>query len=158
MNGRIGEIFEILPDTIQVANAALILILIPIFEYFIYPMLGKSLRISFNYSSVHYRIVFFFFKKMGQSRPIFVYFRSFLITISIIQIEKSVDGVLGIQTRSRRMIGADKTTELWRPPQYRIVSLLNKKLGKAVVVTQLVEQSLPKPELHGSNPIHSRRK
>ena len=87
MNGRIGEIFEILPDTIQVANAALILILIPIFEYFIYPMLGKSLRISFNYSSVHYRIVFF--KKMGQSRPIFVYFRSFLITISIIQIEKA---------------------------------------------------------------------
>ena len=66
MNGRIGEIFEILPDTIQVANAALILILIPIFEYFIYPMLGKSLRISFNYSSVHYRIVFFFLKKWAN--------------------------------------------------------------------------------------------
>ena len=30
-----------------------------------------------------------FFKKMGQSRPLFVYFHHFLITISIIQIEKA---------------------------------------------------------------------
>ena len=52
---------------------------------------------------------------MGQSRPLFVYFHYFLITISIIQIEKSVDGVLGIQTQGRRMVGADKTTELLRP-------------------------------------------
>ena len=50
---------------------------------------------------------------MGQSRPLFVYFHSFLITISI-QIEKSVDGVLGIRTQGRRMVGAAKTTELWR--------------------------------------------
>ena len=28
------------------------------------------------------------FRKMGQSRPLFVYFRPFLITISIMQIEK----------------------------------------------------------------------
>ena len=49
---------------------------------------------------------------MGQSRPLFVYFRYFLITISIIQIEKSVDGVLGIRTRGRRMVGAEETTEL----------------------------------------------
>ena len=52
---------------------------------------------------------------MGQSRPLFVYFRYFLDTISIIQIEKSIDGMLGIQTRGCRMVGADKTTELWRP-------------------------------------------
>ena len=51
---------------------------------------------------------------MGHSRPLFVYFRSFLITTSI-QIEKSIDGVLGIQTQGRRMVGADETTELWRP-------------------------------------------
>ena len=57
---------------------------------------------------------------MGQSRPLFVYFRYFLDTISIIQIEKSVDGVLGIRTRGRRMVGADKTTELWRPRKYFI--------------------------------------
>ena len=50
---------------------------------------------------------------MGQSRPLFVYFRYFLDTISIIQIEKSIDGVLGIQTRGRRMVGADETTESW---------------------------------------------
>ena len=53
--------------------------------------------------------------KMGQSQPLFVYFRSFLITISI-QIEKSVDGVLGIRAQGQRMVGADKTMELWRPP------------------------------------------
>ena len=53
---------------------------------------------------------------MGQSRPLFVYFRYFFDTISIIQIEKSVVGVLGIQTQGRRMVGADETTELWRPP------------------------------------------
>ena len=52
---------------------------------------------------------------MGQSRPLFVYFHYFLDTISIIQIEKSVDGVLGNRTWGRRMVGADETTELWRP-------------------------------------------
>ena len=53
---------------------------------------------------------------MGQSRPLLVYFRYFLATILIQQIEESVDGVLGIRTRGRRMAGADETTELWRPP------------------------------------------
>ena len=53
---------------------------------------------------------------MGQSRPLFVYFHSFPVTIST-QIEKSIDDVLGIRTRGRRMVGADETTELWRPPQ-----------------------------------------
>ena len=37
---------------------------------------------------------------------IFVYFCPFLITISKIQIGKSIDGVLGILTRGRRMVGA----------------------------------------------------
>ena len=36
--------------------------------------------------------------------------------MSIIQIEKSVDGVLRIQTWGHRMVGADETMELWRPP------------------------------------------
>ena len=53
---------------------------------------------------------------MGQSWPLFVYFCPFFNTTSIIQIEKSVDGVLGIRTRGRRMEGADKTMELWLPP------------------------------------------
>ena len=55
------------------------------------------------------------FKKWANPGLFFVYFRSFLITISI-QIEKSIDGVLGIRTRGRRMVGADETTELWQPP------------------------------------------
>ena len=53
---------------------------------------------------------------MGHPGIFFVYFRAFLITISIKQIENSIDGVLGIRTRSRRMVGADDTTELWRQP------------------------------------------
>ena len=73
------------------------------------------------------------FKKMGQSRPLFVYFRHFLITISIIQIEKSVVGVLRIRTWGRRMVGADETMELWRPPcnipfMYSTLSLIFKVL------------------------------
>ena len=59
----------------------------------------------------------FFKKTMGQFRPLYVYFRYCLDTISIIQIEKSRDGVLGIRTLGRRMVGADETTELWRPPK-----------------------------------------
>ena len=54
----------------------------------------------------------FFFKWANPGLFLF-YFHSFLIIISI-QIAKSIDGVLGIRTRGRRMVGADKTTELWR--------------------------------------------
>ena len=35
--------------------------------------------------------------------------------MSIIQIEKSIDGVLGIRTHGRRMVVADETIEPWRP-------------------------------------------
>ena len=52
------------------------------------------------------------FKKWANPGLFLVYFRSFLVTISI-QIEKSV----GIRTQGRRMVGADKTTEQWRPPR-----------------------------------------
>ena len=58
---------------------------------------------------------------MGQSRPLFVYFSSFLVTISI-QIQKRVDGVLGMQTLGRRMVGADETTELWRPQNRNLLT------------------------------------
>ena len=62
---------------------------------------------------------------MGQSRPLFVYFHSFLITISKIHIEKSVDGVLGIRTCGCRMEGAYVTTELWRPPAEQNLTLFS---------------------------------
>ena len=64
-----------------------------------------------------------FFLKMGQSRPLFVYFCAFLITISIIPIEKSLTGVLGIRTHCCMMVDTDDTTELRRPPSTFIVSL-----------------------------------
>ena len=53
---------------------------------------------------------------MSQSRPLLTYFHPFLGPISIaisIQIEKSIDGVLGIRTRDCRIVGTDETTELW---------------------------------------------
>ena len=53
---------------------------------------------------------------MDTSGPLFVYFRPFLIKILTIQIEKSVDDVLGIRTGGCRLVVADETTELWRPP------------------------------------------
>ena len=49
--------------------------------------------------------------KNGPNPAFFVYFHPFLITISIIPIEKSIDGVLGIRTRGRRIVGANYTTE-----------------------------------------------
>ena len=55
------------------------------------------------------------FLKWANPGLFFVYFCSFLFKISI-QIEKTVDGVLGIRTWGRRMVGAVETKELWRPP------------------------------------------
>ena len=53
---------------------------------------------------------------MDQSRPLFVYFRSFHIPIQMtnIQFEKSIDGVLGTRSQGGWMEGADKSTELMR--------------------------------------------
>ena len=50
--------------------------------------------------------LFYQLKKWANPGLFFVYYCSFLITISI-QIEKSIDGVLGIRTRGLRMVGAD---------------------------------------------------
>ena len=71
--------------------------------------LGKITQIS-----LLTKYYFLFFKKMGQSRPLFVNFS--LFSWYIFNNTKSVVGVLGIQTWGRRMVSADETTELWRPP------------------------------------------
>ena len=55
------------------------------------------------------------FKKWANIGLFPVYFRPFLITTSTIQIENSLDGVIGIRTRGCRMVGANDTMELWRP-------------------------------------------
>ena len=57
-----------------------------------------------------------FFKKWANPGLFLFIFCSFLLTISKIQIEKSVNCVLGIRTRGCSMVGTDETTELWRPP------------------------------------------
>ena len=58
-----------------------------------------------------------FLKKTWINPGLFsVYFHPFQITITIIQIEKSEDSVLGIRTHGRIFVGADKTTELWKLP------------------------------------------
>ena len=57
-------------------------------------------------------IIIFYLSDVRWAIPAsFVYFRPFLIKISTIQIEKSIGGVLGIRTRSRRIVGGDQTTE-----------------------------------------------
>ena len=81
---------------------------------------------------------------MGQSRPLFVYFRYFLISISIIQIEKSIYGVLGIRTRGCRMVGIDKTTELWRPPSVR----------HSILALELLQEINPIRE-HNDDEVHN---
>jgi len=60
----------------------------------------------------HTRLRFIHMFKYRQIPAFFVYFRLFYITFQI-QIEKSIDVVLGIQTR---MISADRSSDLWRPP------------------------------------------
>ena len=56
----------------------------------------------------------FIVKKMGQTRPLFVYFRSFHMTkYSTNNVnQKSVDGVLWTQTQGGEMEGSDESTEL----------------------------------------------
>ena len=65
------------------------------------------------------------------------YFRTFLIQTLVIQIEKSIDGVLGIRTRGRMMVGADETTELWQRPKGRVSLLL---LQSGDIILLLVNQ------------------
>ena len=55
----------------------------------------------------------FFYKIWANPGLFFIYFCPFHITIQF-QIEKGIDGELGIQTQSHRIVGTDKTTELWR--------------------------------------------
>ena len=74
---------------------------------------------------------------MGQTRPLFGLFRSFShykystnLTIN----DKSIDGVLGTRTRGSRMVGADKSTELWRHPESsNVVSAHNERIRSKLI-------------------------
>ena len=50
---------------------------------------------------------------------LFCLLSSFVHDLNQIQIDKSIDGVLGSRTQDGRMEGADKFTELWRHPRER---------------------------------------
>ena len=77
-------------------------------------------------TSCHIGIVIFQFLILNMDCPSLFLFIFVLFHIRIqLQIEKSVDGVLGIRTRGHRMVGTDKTTELWRPPNISIITHLN---------------------------------
>ena len=57
---------------------------------------------------------------MGQTRVLFVYFRTFHNLMTNIKQNltlngKSMDGMLGIRTRDRWMLGADESTDLLQP-------------------------------------------
>ena len=69
------------------------------------------------------KILSHFYNIWANLALFFVYFRPFLIQNSIIPIEKSVDGVLGVRTRGRMIVGVDETTELWRPRNFALFNL-----------------------------------
>ena len=52
---------------------------------------------------------------MGQTRPLFVLNTITNIVHNLAVNGNRTDGVLGIQTRDCRMVGADKSTQLGRP-------------------------------------------
>ena len=63
------------------------------------------------------------YTNMGQPQPLFVYFPPFLNTITNIvqnKLCKSIDGVLRIRTRDRKIERADESTELGRTPINKI--------------------------------------
>ena len=70
-----------------------------------------------------YQTVERFFKLLANPSLFFVYFDLFTSQINY-KLKKNIDGVLGIQTRGRRVVGVDKTTELWRPQMFINVTVV----------------------------------
>ena len=77
-------------------------------------LLSSSQLESFLTRETIFKVIYFesFFEN-GPIPASFCLICYFHVTISIIQIEKSIVGVLRIRTRGCRMVGTDKTTELW---------------------------------------------
>ena len=57
---------------------------------------------------------------MGQTLPLFVYFRSFRIPYLTLN-DISINGVIGIRTWDGMMVCTDESTDLWRHPMGVIV-------------------------------------
>ena len=67
-------------------------------------------NVSFNVTFAPFLISFRFC--LFLKGPLFVYFLPSIVTILIIETEKSIDSMLGVQTRGCRMVGAEETTKL----------------------------------------------
>ena len=85
--------------------------------------LQNMLQIHMRLRCGKLQLFLLFFKKMGQTRPLFGLFSFFSqrkdkystnFTIN----DKSIDGVLGSQTWGGMMEGADESTVLWRHPNF----------------------------------------
>ena len=53
---------------------------------------------------------------MGPNRPLSVYLDPFINTTTNVVHNLTINGLLGIRTLDRKMVGTDESTELWRPP------------------------------------------
>ena len=80
---------------------------------------------------------------MGQSRPLFVYFCKFSRYNFNKKMEKSIVGVLGIRTQGHRMVGADKTTELWQPGSKKCLYTMHYERAANLAVIKIVS-----PKIH----------
>ena len=81
---------------------------------------------------------------MGQSRLLFLFIFVFSTCHNLNSnlIHKSIDGVLGVQTRGGRMEGIDESTELWRHPR-GIMFLVCERRPKTVGLTRIVFLLVP---------------
>ena len=75
----------------------------------------KKLKIWFSLSVDRCSSYYLFLKKWAKPFCLFSFLSHDKNSTSTIN-DKSVDGVLGTRTRGSRMVGADKSTELWRRP------------------------------------------
>ena len=79
---------------------------------------------------------------MGKSRPLFCLF-SFFSRYIFKTNWKSIDGVLGIRTQSRRMVGTDETTE-------RVLWFVYFKVVKRIIKILCLQYSISQRELTSS--------
>ena len=88
---------------------------------------AKIDQISYAHLEINFKCTkvtcFFKFRPIPPSFSFYFHSFLFLISISIIQIEKSIDGVLGIQTQGGRMVGIKHDT-VWKATKLKKLVLL----------------------------------
>uniref|UniRef100_A0A2K6GKA1 Solute carrier family 15 member 1 n=1 Tax=Propithecus coquereli TaxID=379532 RepID=A0A2K6GKA1_PROCO len=133
MNGKIGAI-EIQPDQIQTVNAILIVIMVPIFDAVLYPLIAKC---GFNFTSLRRMTVGMFLASMA------------FVVAAIVQVEIDTDEFMTFDVEELTSLnisstgspvtavtqdfkqGHRNTLLVWAPSHYRVVNDgLNKKPDK----------------------------